>query len=76
MGPTAVLVLVVGVLVVLVIAGVALALDARRRGPVGRPVPPPYPADTVQTEPIDTARAQQDPPTVATRSDRPGESGR
>ncbi|MBW0123831.1 hypothetical protein [Pseudonocardia oceani] len=53
-GPAAVLVLVIGVLVVLAVAVVALVLDARRR----------------QTEPIDSARAQVDPPTVMTRADQ------
>ncbi|MBW0112464.1 hypothetical protein I4I84_27515 [Pseudonocardia sp. KRD-182] len=52
-GPAAVLVLVIGVLVVLAVAVVALVLDARR-----------------QTEPIDSARAQVDPPTVMTRADQ------
>ncbi|MHA6784271.1 hypothetical protein ACVGOW_25235 [Pseudonocardia saturnea] len=84
MTPTAVLVLVVGVLVVLAVAGTALALDARRRGRApslpgmrsaearsaeeGRPAPAPVP-ESPWTEPIDSARAQQDPPTVTTRRD-------
>lgn len=69
MTPTAVLVLVAGVLVVLAVAGAALALDARRKRaeplPAFEPPPPAW-----QTEPIDTVRAQVDPPTVATRADQ------
>ncbi|QJY49863.1 hypothetical protein [Pseudonocardia broussonetiae] len=71
-GPAAVLVLVIGVLVVLAVAAVALVLDARRRRARQAPPPPPPrpPAPRRQTEPIDSARAQVDPPTVMTRSDR------
>ncbi|GAA3226742.1 hypothetical protein GCM10017691_16510 [Pseudonocardia petroleophila] len=80
MTPVAVLVLVVGVLVVLAIAGTAFALDARRRRTAHRPAAPPHPAPehpaperptppARQVEPIDSARAQEDPPTVMTRGD-------
>jgi hypothetical protein len=89
MTPFAVLVLVTGVMVVLVVAGAALVVDARRRGRApsqprvppaearsaearsaeeGRPAPDPAP-ESPWTEPIDTARAQQDPPTIATPQD-------
>jgi FtsZ-interacting cell division protein ZipA len=70
-GPAAVLVLVIGVLVVLAVAVVALVLDARRRR--ARQVPPAPsrpPVPRRQTEPIDSARAQVDPPTVMTRADQ------
>lgn len=50
------------------------AHDRRRRdvAPPSLPAadPPPATADARQTEPIDTVRAQEDPPTVATRADR------
>lgn len=73
MTPVAVLVLVTGVLVVLAVAGVALALDARRRRAAApAPRPAPTPAGARQDEPIDTVRAQEDPPTVATHTDRDG----
>lgn len=70
MMPTAVLVLVAGVSVVLAVAGAALALDARRRRAAAPPSLPaagsrPFPVNARQTEPIDSTRAQQDPPTAA-----------
>ena len=94
MTPFAVLVLVTGVMVVLVVAGAALVVAARRPGGApsqptgpppearsaearsaearsaeeGRPAPDPAP-ESPWTEPIDTARAQQDPPTIATPQD-------
>lgn len=66
MTPAAVLVLVAGVAVVLAVAAVAFALDARRRRARQAPAAPPRPAR--QVEPIDTAQAQQDPPTVLHRT--------
>lgn len=87
MTPIALLVLTVGVLVVLAVAGVALALDARRRtGPVAAPsaathqpwpsrpaARPPAPDAHRQTEPIGTVEAQRDPATVATPAGQPAD---
>lgn len=76
MTPTAVLVLVIGVLVVLAVAGIALVVDARRRRRArslpGAPQAEAPARGSPWTEPIDTARAQQDPPTVATQQDPDG----
>jgi len=66
MNPLAVLVLVAVVLAVLAVAGLAFALDTRRRRAARHPAPD-RPAR--QVEPIDTAQAQQDPPTVLHRTD-------